>query len=43
MRTIILALAVLMGVLGIGNGIYMLIAPEDWYLAVPGRDRHRPL
>ena len=36
MRTIALALAITLGVLGIGNGIYMLVAPEDWYLAVPG-------
>ena len=36
MRTIILALAVLLGVLGIANGIFMLVAPGDWYLAVPG-------
>ena len=36
MRTIILALAVLMGVLGIANGIFMLVSPEDWYVAVPG-------
>ena len=36
MRTIILALAILMGVLGIGNGIFMLVSPEPWYLAVPG-------
>jgi hypothetical protein len=36
MRTIIPALAVLMGVLGIANGVFMLVAPDDWYLAVPG-------
>ena len=36
MRTIMLALATVMGVLGIGNGIFMLVSPEPWYLAVPG-------
>ena len=43
MRTIILALAVLMGGLGIANGIFMLVAPDDWYLAVPGVTDHRAL
>lgn len=28
--------AVLMGVLALANGVYMLVAPEHWYFAVPG-------
>jgi hypothetical protein len=30
------ALAALLAILLIGNGLYMLIQPEPWYLAVPG-------
>jgi hypothetical protein len=29
-------LAAILGVSGIGNGLYMLASPESWYLAVPG-------
>ena len=36
MKTLCLALAVVLGVAAIANGIYMLAAPEDWYFAVPG-------
>jgi hypothetical protein len=36
MKTLCLALAVLLGTLAITNGIYMLVAPESWYFAVPG-------
>lgn len=36
MKSLCLALAVVLGVLAIANGTYMLIAPESWYLAVPG-------
>jgi hypothetical protein len=36
MRTIMLTLAITLGVLGIANGIFMLVSPEPWYLAVPG-------
>jgi hypothetical protein len=31
-----LTLAVLLGIAAIANGAFMLIAPESWYLAVPG-------
>jgi hypothetical protein len=30
------AAAVVLGVAAIFNGVYMLIAPESWYFAVPG-------
>jgi hypothetical protein len=30
------ALAAVLGVAALANGIYMLVAPEGWYLAVPG-------
>ena len=36
MKTLCLALAVVLGVAAIANGVYMLAAPEDWYFAVPG-------
>lgn len=36
MRTIVLAVAALLGALAVANGGFMLIAPEDWYFAVPG-------
>jgi hypothetical protein len=29
------ALAAVLGVAALANGIYMLVAPEGWYLAVP--------
>lgn len=35
-RSLILGLAVLLGVLAVGNGIFMLVAPQPWYVAVPG-------
>jgi hypothetical protein len=35
-RSSFVALAVLLGVALEANGIYMLVAPESWYLAVPG-------
>lgn len=28
--------AILMGALALANGVYMLVAPEHWYFAVPG-------
>jgi hypothetical protein len=31
-----LALAVALGGAAIANGMYMLVAPESWYVAVPG-------
>jgi hypothetical protein len=36
MKTFCLALAALMGAAAVANGIYMLVAPESWYFAVPG-------
>jgi hypothetical protein len=31
-----LGLAALLGILNLANGVYMLVAPSDWYFAVPG-------
>ena len=31
-----LGIAVLLGVALIANGVFMLVAPADWYMAVPG-------
>lgn len=36
LRSFSIALAVALGGAAIANGIYMLVAPENWYLAVPG-------
>lgn len=36
MRSISLAVACALGTAAIANGIFMLLAPENWYLAVPG-------
>jgi len=36
LRNISFGIAILMGVLAIGNGLYMLYSPADWYFAVPG-------
>lgn len=36
LKAICLALAALLGIAAIANGLYMLVAPESWYLAVPG-------
>lgn len=36
MRTIVPWFAGLLGLGAIANGIYMLVAPADWYFAVPG-------
>ena len=35
-RAIPVSVAVLLGVGGIGNGLFMLVSPADWYFAVPG-------
>lgn len=35
-RSFCLAVAVLLGVAMLANGVFMLVAPENWYLAVPG-------
>jgi len=36
LRSFSIALSVALGGAAIANGIYMLVAPENWYLAVPG-------
>jgi hypothetical protein len=36
MRTLCLVAAAVMGLGAIGNGLFMLAAPEHWYFAVPG-------
>ena len=36
MRSISLAVAFALGTAAIANGIFMLVAPENWYFAVPG-------
>jgi uncharacterized protein YjeT (DUF2065 family) len=35
-RTLALGIASVLGALAIVNGIFMLIAPQPWYVAVPG-------
>ena len=35
-KSLCLAVAVLLGVAMEANGVFMLVAPEAWYLAVPG-------
>jgi hypothetical protein len=41
MKSLCLGIAMLLGVALEANGIFMLVAPNDWYLAVP--DVHRAL
>lgn len=36
LKNVCLFLAVLLGSAAIVNGVYMLVAPESWYFAVPG-------
>ena len=36
MKTLCLALAVVLGIAAVASGVHMLVAPEDWYFAVPG-------
>jgi len=36
LRQICIALAVLLGIGALANGIYMLVSPSSWYFAVPG-------
>jgi uncharacterized protein YjeT (DUF2065 family) len=36
LKTSCLALAVLLGVVLLANGIFMLVSPERWYVLVPG-------
>ncbi len=36
MKSVSLAIALALGTAAIANGIFMLVAPENWYFAVPG-------
>lgn len=36
LKTICIAVAITLGMAAIANGIFMLVSPESWYLAVPG-------
>ena len=36
LKNLCLTLAVVMGVAAVANGIFMLVSPAGWYLAVPG-------
>ena len=36
LKSFCLALAAVLGVAALANGLYMLVAPESWYFAVPG-------
>ena len=36
LKTFCLAMAALLGTAAVANGVYMLVAPESWYFAVPG-------
>ncbi|MBW6531814.1 hypothetical protein KZ820_13810 [Sphingomonas sp. RRHST34] len=35
-RSLILGLAAVLGIGGVANGLFMLVDPANWYLAVPG-------
>ena len=36
LKSLCLALAVVLGIASLANGVFMLVAPEDWYFSVPG-------
>jgi hypothetical protein len=36
LKAICLGVAVVLGIAAVANGVYMLVAPESWYFAVPG-------
>ncbi|CAN7211127.1 hypothetical protein LJR225_000749 [Phenylobacterium sp. LjRoot225] len=36
LRTTCIGLAVVLGVAAAANGLFMLVSPDSWYLAVPG-------
>jgi hypothetical protein len=36
LKSVCLGVAILLGVAMIANGVFMLVSPGDWYLAVPG-------
>jgi len=35
-ETLIKAVAILLGMIFVANGVYQLLAPESWYWAIPG-------
>jgi len=36
LKSVTLGMAVVLGVALVANGVFMLVSPADWYLAVPG-------
>ena len=36
LKSVCLGIAVLLGVAMVANGVFMLVSPTDWYMAVPG-------
>jgi hypothetical protein len=36
LRNVCIGAAILMGLAGLANGIFMLVSPEHWYFSVPG-------
>ena len=36
LKSVCLGIAVLLGVAMVANGVFMLVSPADWYMAVPG-------
>lgn len=36
LKTICVAIAVVLGISALANGLFMLVSPVDWYFAVPG-------
>lgn len=36
LKSFCLAVAIVLGIAAILNGVFMLVAPESWYVAVPG-------
>lgn len=36
LKTLCIGTAVVLGIAAIANGLFMLVAPGDWYVAVPG-------
>ena len=36
LKNLCLGVAIVLGVAAVANGLFMLVAPMDWYFAVPG-------
>jgi hypothetical protein len=36
LQRVCIGAAILMGLAALANGLFMLVSPERWYLAVPG-------